>query len=453
MEKFNYLKLSIINKDYRGINMKESQFIEILEKELVKSLGCTEPITITYAVALACKYVGEGMISEVQINASRNLIKNAMSVTIPGTNSSEINLSSAYLAAALGVIKPPIEKNLEILDDITRTDIEKAKELLSEGLINIDLHESPSKLFLEVKVKSNDQEAIVIIENSHTNIVSIKLNGKSIKKPICISPKNPENIEEMDLMNINNILKFVQKVDVSKLSIIKKSIKITKNICNEGLKNPYGLQVGKTIRSEKYNDFFPDGILSKVIAYTSAGSDARMSGCRLPAMSNSGSGNQGISATMPVVVVCEELGISKEEEIRAVALSNLITIFVKSQLGRLSPICGATISAMGACCGMTYILGGGEDEIESSLQIMMANITGMICDGAKTGCALKISTCTFAAIQSTLLALNGTSIGYQEGIIEREASKTIENFCKIANNGMLDADKLIIGMMLQKTYS
>ncbi|MCK9150599.1 serine dehydratase subunit alpha family protein [Methanobacterium alcaliphilum] len=433
--------------------MEENKFIDILERELVTSLGCTEPISIAYAVALACKYAGGGLINKVKINASRNLIKNAMSVTIPGTHISEINLSSAYLAAALGIIKTDIEKNLEILEDLNKTDIEKAKELLSEGIISINLHDSQSKLFLEVITNTSTTEARIIIENTHTNVISIEVDGKSIEKTPHLTTRTEKVDEDLDFLDINTILEFIQNIDISKLNIIKKSIKINKKICKEGLKNSYGLQVGKSIELNKSNGFFSDDILSKVIAYTAAGSDARMSGCKLPAMSNSGSGNQGISATMPIVVVCEEMELPMEKEIRAVALSNLITIFIKSRLGRLSAVCGATISAMGACCGITYLLGGGRKEIDSSLQIMMANITGMICDGAKSGCALKISTCTFAAIHSSLLALNGTSISCQEGIIECDSSKTIENFCKLANNGMLYADKLILEMMLQKTYS
>jgi len=194
-------------------------------------------------------------------------------------------------------------------------------------------------------------------------------------------------------------------------------------------------------------------IISKAISLTAAGSDARMSGCTLPAISNSGSGNQGISATMPVVVAAEQMGIDTEKKIRAVTLSNLVTIYIKSHLGRLSAMCGAIISSMGACCGITFILGGKKREIESALQIMMANVTGMICDGAKSGCALKVSTCTYAAFQSALLAVSGVSISEKEGIIEKNLEKTIENFCTLANTGMKEADRLILEMMMEKTYS
>ena len=435
--------------------MEEKRFIELLNRELVKSLGCTEPIAITYAVALAKRQLDESLIKNVQIKASRNLIKNAMSVSIPGTNINEINLSSALMAGALGIIKPDIEKNLEILTDMKKSDLENAKELISEGVISINLHDSLSKLYLEVIIETMTSKSRVVIENSHTNVVLIELDGKIIKETPLILPdlsKEEKEEENLDFLNIESIMEFVEKVDLHELDIIKKCIDINKKICKEGLKKSYGLNVGKNMELNKSRGFFSKDIVSNAISITAAGSDARMSGCTLPAMSNSGSGNQGISATMPVVSVSEEMGIDLEKKIRAVTLSNLVTIYVKSYLGRLSAMCGATISAMGACCGITYLLGGNSKEIESALQIMMGNITGIICDGAKSGCALKVSTCTYAAIQSALLAIDGIYISSKEGIIENNLVNTIENFSKLANQGMMEADRLILEMMLEKTH-
>jgi L-cysteine desulfidase len=432
--------------------MEEKRFIDLLNKELVKSLGCTEPIAITYAVAMARRQLGTSIIKKVTIKASRNLIKNAMSVSIPGTTLYEINLSSVLMAGALGIIKPDIEKNLEILNNIKKSDIENAKELISEGLINVELHDSKSKFYLEVIVESITSKARVVIENSHTNVVLIEVDGEIINETPMIIP-NPSDNENMDFLEMDSILEFVYKVALDELEIIQNAIDITKKICEEGLNKSYGLNVGKNIESNMDNGFFSMDIISKAISLTAAGSDARMSGCTLPAISNSGSGNQGISATMPVVVVAEEMAIDREIKIRAVTLSNLVTIYIKSHLGRLSPMCGAIISSMGACCGITFILGGKKREIESALQIMMANVTGMICDGAKSGCALKVSTCTYAAFQSALLAVSGVSISEKEGIIEKNLEKTIENFCTLANTGMKEADRLILEMMMQKTHS
>jgi L-cysteine desulfidase len=432
--------------------MEEKKFIDLLNKELVKSLGCTEPIAITYAVAMARMQVGTSIIKKVIIKASSNLIKNAMSVSIPGTTIYEINLSSVLMAGALGIIKPDIEKNLEILNDIKKADIENAKELISDGLINIELHDSKSKFYLEVILETITSKARVVIENSHTNIVLIEVDGKIINETPVIIPNQAET-DNMDFLDMGSILEFVDNVNLKELKIIENSINITKKICKEGLNKPYGLNVGKNIESNIDNGFFSMDIISKAISLTAAGSDARMSGCTLPAISNSGSGNQGISATMPVVVVAEQMDIDTEKKIRAVTLSNLVTIYIKSHLGRLSAMCGAIISSMGACCGITFILGAKKREIESAIQIMMANVTGIICDGAKSGCALKVSTCTYAAFQSALLAVSGVSISEKEGIIEKNVEKTIGNFCTLANTGMKEADRLILEMMMEKSYS
>lgn len=432
------------------MNMQEPNFIEILNKELVKSLGCTEPITISYATALARKYANHGVVTKVEINASQNLIKNAMSVMLPGTSSYEINLSSVLMAAALGIIKPDPEENLEILQNLNQSDIENAKELLSQGLININISDSPSKLYLKVTVKTKKTEATVVIADYHTNVILVKLNGQIIKKTP-LKDQAPGDDEKNGYMDIDGIWDFIQTVNPSKLDVIQKSININQKICEEGLKRSYGLQVGSNINMNKITGFFSDDIISNAIAFTAAGSDARMSGCSLPAMSNSGSGNQGISSTMPVVIVAEKLDLPSETTIRAVALSNLITIYIKSQFGRLSSMCGAIISSTGASCGITYLLGGGKSEIESALQIMVSNLTGMICDGAKSGCALKIATCTYAAIQSALLASNGIKIPVKEGINAKTPEKTIENLCNIAHTGMEKVDDQILEIMLQKT--
>lgn len=431
--------------------MQESEFVNILNRELVRSLGCTEPIAISYATAIARKYVNQGIITQLKINASRNLIKNAMSVTLPGTCTSKIKFSSALMAAALGVTRPEPQQNLEILKDLNKSDIENAKELLSQGIITLNLTDSESKLYLEVILETTESKVKIIIADYHTNVVSIELNGQIIKEKPHDSLNKQMNNRNEDILNIDSILDFIQIVDISKLDVIRNSIKMNRKICSEGLNKSYGLQVGNTIKLNRDTGFFSDDIVSQAIAFTAAGSDARMSGCSLPAMSNSGSGNQGISSTMPVVMVAEKLHLSMESIIRAVALSNLITIYIKSRFGRLSSMCGAILSATGASCGITYLLGGEKSEIESTIQLMLANLTGMICDGAKSGCALKMATCTYAAIQSALLATNGIKIPVKEGIIEKSPEKTIENLCNIENTGMRTVDNQILEIMLQKT--
>lgn len=428
--------------------MDESEYIEILNRDLVKSLGCTEPIAFSYATAVARSYAKDGVVTRVLINASPNLIKNAMAVNLPGMNPYKINLSSPIMAAALGIIKPEPAKNLEILNNISKSNIENAKEMISEGIISLNITDSESKLYIDVILETKKSKVKVIVADTHTNVVQVKVDDQIIKKEpsyITYTQKEKEN------MSIESIWNFVEKIEPYKLDIIKKSIDINKKICLEGLRKSYGLNVGINIKRNRDNVFFSDDVISQAIAYTAAGSDARMSGCSLPAMSNSGSGNQGISSTIPVVIVAEKLDLPLEKLIKAVALSNLITIYIKSYFGPLSSMCGAIISAAGASCGITYLLGGKKSEIESSLQLMLANLTGMICDGAKSGCALKIATCTYSAIQSALLAINGIKIPTKEGIMGETIEKTIENFCNIANKGMAKVDDQILEIMLQKT--
>ncbi|MDD3985319.1 MAG: L-serine ammonia-lyase, iron-sulfur-dependent, subunit alpha [Methanobacterium sp.] len=397
--------------------MYDEKFFNLLKRELIVALGCTEPNSIAYAAALAKHYAKGNQINKVEVIASRNVIKNAMSVGIPGTDSCGINL-----AAALGIFAENLDKNLEVLANIKDHDIRNAQKMVENGLITVQLADSP-KLYVEVIVKTEESYSRVIIEDIHNNVVLIEVNGKNIvdiQKNMNKQIFNYETTEEdHDFLNMDSILEFINHVDIKKLDLIRESIDLNKKICLEGLNKPYGLRVGSSIKTNMENGFISDIIMNYATALTAAGSDARMAGSVLPVMSNSGSGNQGISATIPVVAFAEKLNSDEDTLIRGVVLSNLITIYIKLFLGRLSALCGATIAATGASCGITYIMGGGEKEIKSSLQNMLGNITGIICDGAKAGCALKVATCTTAAIQSTLITLEGNTIKPTNGIIEK----------------------------------
>ena len=425
--------------------MEEEKFLNLLNEELIIALGCTEPTAIAIATATARKYVWGDNILHVKVKASRNVIKNALSVGIPGTDSCGINL-----AAALGIFAYNSNKDLQILANIKPSDIKNAIKMVKKNLITVKLADTTKKLYIEVVIETDISYSRVIIEDHHDNVVLIEVDGNIIKTKQCKDTLNiTPNNEQFDYLNLDSILEFIQTVDIEKLDLIKQCIEINTQICLEGLKKPYGLNVGRSIKNEMEMEFLADDTINYATALTAAGSDARMAGSSLPVMSNSGSGNQGISTTIPVVVFGED---SKEEKIiRAVTLSNLVTIYIKLKLGRLSALCGASISATGACSGITYLMGGDESEIKSSIQNMMGNLTGMICDGAKAGCALKVATCTNAAIQSAIVTLEGNMIGSSNGIIEKNADDTIENFCLIGNTGMIEADRLILDIMLKKS--
>lgn len=424
--------------------MNQSIFFELLNKELVVALGCTEPIAIALAAATARKYVKGDKVIDLKVFASGNVIKNAMSVNIPGTGSSGINL-----AAALGSLAKDADKNLEVLNGLTKEDIENAKSMIKDGAVSVNLAKSPKKLYIEVIVDTQESTARVIIEDNHTNISLIEVDGKIIKNNSASQMSEEYGLDLKDV-NIDSIWSFINEVNVDELEIVKRSIELNKKIGIHGLENSFGLQVGKTIISQIRKGVMSDDLINYAMALTSAGSDARMAGCNLNVMSNSGSGNQGITATLPVVAIWEKVDYSEERLLRAVTLSHLVTIYIKSKFGRLSALCGATIAATGASCGIVYLFGGNVIDVKSSIQNMLGNVTGMLCDGAKAGCALKVSTCTNAAVQSAILATEGIAIDSTNGIIENDPEKTIDNLCRLGNQGTLEADKIILDIMLNK---
>ena len=324
--------------------------------------------------------------------------------------------------------------------------------MVQMNIVTVKVADSVKKLYIEVFIQTEISNSRVIIEDRHNNVVLIEVDGKSLKNIELHhnTIQNEYNTLEHDYLSLDSILEFIQKINVEKLGLIKKSVEMNMEICLEGLKNPYGLGVGRIIKKNMESGFLGDNISNYAMALTAAGSDARMAGSSLPVMSNSGSGNQGISTTIPVVVFAEYFDSCEEELIRAVTLSNLITIFIKLSLGRLSALCGASISAAGACCGIMYLMGADESKIKLSIQSIIGNITGMICDGAKAGCALKVATCTNAAIQSAIVTLEGNTLSSSDGIIGVTTEKTIENFCLLGNDGMIEADQLILEIMLKK---
>lgn len=424
--------------------MRHDQILQILEKELVVALGCTEPIAIALAAATARKYVKGNTVLEVKVFASGNVIKNAMSVNIPGVGTSGINL-----AAALGSLAKDTDKNLEILVGLSKEDIEKAREMIKDGRVSVEVAPNNKKLYIELIVKTEESYAKVIIEDTHTNIAVIEVDGIMLKNN-CKEIEYEKEQSENDALCIDDIWSFVNEVELDKLDIIKQSIELNSVIGEEGLKNSYGLQVGKTIINQISKGLLADDFTNYAMALTSAGSDARMAGSNFKVMSNSGSGNQGISATLPIVAVCEKLKLSDEVLLRATTLSHLITIYIKSKFGRLSALCGVTIASTGASCGIVYLLGGNIENVKSAIQNMLGNVTGMLCDGAKAGCALKVSTCTNAAVQSAIMAVEGLTIQATDGIIEVDPERTIDNLCALGNKGTSEADKIILAIMLNK---
>lgn len=421
----------------------EEKLIEILQREVVAAQGCTEPIAVSYAVSLAVTSLKEELTS-LDLYLSTNIIKNAMGVGIPGTG--EVGLE---IAAALGAVILEPEKKLEILCGLTPDNLASAKSLMKKKLIHINHKQISEPLYIEINAKSSHHTTKVVIARQHTNIIYYAIDDEVLVDiPLCC-----ENTSCRcdDGVTVSDILHFVRNVDVSKIAFLLDGAKMNKAVSDEGLKNNYGLQVGKKIMEDARNNLLANSKASQIIAVTSAASDARMDGCPMPIMTTAGSGNQGITCSLPSYELAEILGKDKEDTLRALALSQLMTIHIKFYIGRLSPLCGAGIAgATGSCCGMTYLLGGSDKQIGYAINNMLSDVSGMICDGAKSTCALKIATSINAAIQCANLAMSDISPDHSQGIVFDDAEQTLRHLDDLVKKGLCTCDETILDIMLCK---
>jgi len=430
--------------------MYEKMFIDILEKEMVPALGCTDPAGVAYAAACAKKYV-EGEILSITGNISVNIIKNASAVCIPRTGGK----CGVSLALALGAIGGNPEKGLEVLSDIIGEDVENAEKLISRGIVQVNVSENQKKLYMRVALQTFQDEAIVIIEDTYTSITSITVNGKMIfsdePKEDCCKDNNDIKTEiSYGNLSLDNILNFAETVSIDKLEIIKAAIKMNIVIAEEGLMKDYGVSVGRSIQSFIETGKMDKGIVSHAMMWTAAATDARMAGCDIPVMSNTGSGNQGLASTIPIISIAKKMGVPYEKMVRAVTISSLVTIYIKNKLGELSAVCGAVIAGAGTSCGVVYLLDGTADNMLAAMQSTLGDVAGMICDGAKAGCSLKVATCTNTGVLSALLAMENRNIKGTDGIVGYGETQTIDNFIKISTEGMDKMDNTILEIILNK---
>lgn len=418
-------------------------YLKTLKKEVVPSEGCTEPIAIAYAASIAAEHL-KGEIKEVNIYLSKNVIKNALGVGIPGTGGVGIEI-----AAALGISIQKSYKKLTILSNFTENELKKAKEIVDKNIINIKQKNTNKALYIEVELLSETSKSKVIIEDTHTNVTLIECDDE------IIMDNNSEVSEDLEedykLFKIADIYNFAKEADFDDIKFILESAKMNEKVSEEGLKGDYGLQVGSKIIQKGNFNLFSNDASNKIIAASAAASDARMDGCAMPIMTTAGSGNQGIACSIPVAQTARLLDKSEEELARALVLSNLVTIRIKKHMGRLSPLCGAGIAgATGASCGITYLLGGNLENINYCINNMISDLSGMICDGAKETCALKIATGTNAAIQCANLAINGISATANDGIVAKDVEETIESIETLIQNGFKNVDDTILNIMLEK---
>lgn len=424
--------------------MDNNIYIELLKREVVPALGCTEPIAIAYATS-KCKELLKDEIESINLFLSANIIKNALGVGIPGTGMIGIDI-----AAALGFIGGDSKLELQVLNNVTKEHIETAKSMVAQGKIKIELKENCDKLYIETHCKTKDHVAKVIISGNHKNIVKIELDENIILDNINSELKNEDcNIGRK--ITVESIYNFATNVEFKSIEFLLEGAKMNKLVSIEGLQGDYGLNVGKRLFNSTSIVLGGDSLQNRMVASTAAASDARMSGCTMPIMTTSGSGNQGITATIPSVILSDELKKDDEELARALAISNLITIHVKSYIGRLSALCGAGIAAsIGSSAAITYLLDGDIKNIKYAIRNMIGNISGMICDGAKTTCSLKIATGINAAIQCATLALKDVEPKESQGIVGIDVERSIQSLGILGVEGMEDTDKTILNIMLNK---
>lgn len=428
--------------------MNRSFYRDILNSEMELATGCTEPAAIALTAAYAAKYL-EQEVSDIAVHASVNIIKNAMAAGLPGTTYTGIDY-----AAAIGAVGGHVEDKLTVIDGASDADRQRAIELVQNGHVSVYKKETEEKLYIEVEVFSeNGHKAKAIIASSHTNVIHAERDGKIIFDYPIGTRREGFDASVIDReMSIQSIYEYANTADekADGLEIIRRAIEVNTAIAKEGAKKAFNLQVGRSIASMHEKGLLNSDMVSMAMQRTACGIDARMGGANVPVMTNSGSGNQGITATVPVLTAAEYLGADEEKTFHAVTLSHLMCIYIHSHFGLLSALCGATVAGTASACGIAYLMGGGPGELENTINNMMGTVTGMLCDGAKPDCALKVAVCVNAAFICAQMAINGISVKPNEGIVEKQAEKTIQNFVRLGNDGSPTMDNIILDIMLSK---
>lgn len=424
--------------------IERKKIIRLVKQEVVPAIGCTEPIAVALCVARATELLGKRP-EKISLWLSANILKNAMGVGIPGTG-----MIGLPIAVALGALIGKSAYQLEVLKDSTPEAVEEGKRFIAEKRISIALKKDiAEKLYIEVVCQAGDEEATAIIAGGHTNFVYEARNAEVMLDKRTSSGASEEEEEGISL-SMRKVYDFAMAAPLDEIRFILDTARLNKAAAEQSFKGDYGHGLGKMLRGNYEHKIMGDSVFSHILSYTSGACDARMAGAMIPVMSNSGSGNQGISATLPVVVYAKENGKSEEELIRALMLSHLTVIYIKESLGRLSALCGCVVAATGSSCGITWLMGGTYEQITYAVQNMIANLTGMICDGAKPSCALKVTTGVSTAVLSAIMAMENRCVTSVEGIIDEDVDQSIRNLTKIGSQGMNETDRLVLDIMTSK---
>lgn len=423
-------------------NIRQS-IIALIQREVVPAVGCTEPIAVALCTARATETLGQRP-EKITVMLSANILKNAMGVGIPGTG-----MIGLPIAIALGAIVGRSEYELEVIKDVTPETLEEGKAYVDEKRIDIRLKAGiTEKLYIDVVCEAAGSKAEAVISGSHTNFVYISRDGETlldVKNTGCEDGDNgdPE-------LCMRTVYDFATTTPVDEIAFILKTRQYNIKAAEESVKGNFGHCLGKTIDRPLSHGIFGNSIFSHILSKTASACDARMGGAMIPVMSNSGSGNQGICATNPVAVYAMENENTEEELIRALTLSHLTAIYIKQSLGKLSAVCGCVVASIGSSCGITYLMGGDYNRVCNSVKNMIANLTGMICDGAKPSCSLKIASGVSTALLSSLLAIEGRCVTAVEGIIDDDVDRSIRNLTRIGSETMDQTDEMVLDIMTHK---
>ena len=418
--------------------------LALVRREVVPAIGCTEPMAVALCVARATETLGRRPES-ITTRLSANILKNAMGVGIPGTG-----MIGLPIAIALGALIGRSDYELEVLKDCTPQAVDEGKQFIDEKRIRITLKEDiDEKLYIEATCRAGHDEATAVISGGHTRFQRIERNGQVLLDRSASADAQAET--DAPALTLRTVYDFAQTAPLDEISFILQTARLNKAAAEASFRADYGHGLGKMLRGRYENEIMGDSVFSHILSYTSGACDARMAGAMIPVMSNSGSGNQGISATLPVLVFAEETGKTEEQLIRALMLSHLTVIYIKQSLGRLSALCGCVVAATGSSCGITYLMGGDYTRITYAVQNMIANLTGMICDGAKPSCALKVTTGVSTAVLSAIMAMEGRTVTSVEGIIDQDVDQSIRNLTRIGSRGMNETDRLVLDIMTHKT--
>ena len=424
-----------------------NDFISLVKKEVVPALGCTEPISLALAAATAAHAL-DAPVERIDARVSANLMKNGMGVTVPGTATTGL-----LIAAAAGALGGDPQGALEVLHYLTPGQTAAAKRMLEEKRVTLSVADVPNILYAEAKVYSGSDWALAAIADTHTNVIRIERNGRLLlaAEPDTAADADAESpAPVLSGCRLQDIFDFAIQAPIESIDFIHDAANLNLSLSNAGIAGSFGLHIGATMQRHISQGLLPDSLFTQIILRTTAASDARMGGATLPAMTNSGSGNQGITATMPVVVTAEYLKADRETLIRALMFSHLTAIYIHSRLPKLSAFCAVTTAAMGAAAGMAWLLKKDFHTASMTIANMIGDVSGMICDGASNSCAMKVSTSVTSAYKAMLMALEDTRVTASDGIVEEDIDASIANLGKLAYNGMRETDREILDIMMKK---